>query len=209
MFFVKNTSIFINKPAMKNLLYLLGLFLTVAFTTVEFTKKSTHVVVENDSEVSISGNTNINSFNCCYNINKLDNPIPVHFESRNKNMVFDATYLELENECFDCGNKGINKDFNKLLKTEIYPKIKLKLKEIQKGTTKDESLTALVEISIANKINTYKIPVSVDQEQKLYVEGELRLKLEDFQLEPPKKALGLIVVKDEIKVIFKLNLKQV
>ena len=165
--------------------------------------------MEDDSEVSISGTTNVNSFTCNYNILKLENPIPVSFESRDQTMVFNSTFLELENKCFDCGHKAINKDFNKLLKTEVYPKIQLNLKQINKDSKQKDLLSALVEIHIANKKNTYRVPVKADGNKNLMVLGELKLNLPDFNLEAPKKALGLIVVHDEIEVNFKLHLKQI
>ena len=113
---------------MRKLLYILAVFSALAFTGIEYTTKSLSVSVEDDSVVSISGTTNVNSFTCNYNVLKLENPIPVSYESREQTIVFASTFLELENQCFDCGHKAINKDFNKLLKTEIYPKIQLNLK---------------------------------------------------------------------------------
>ena len=194
---------------MRKLLYILAVFSALAFTGIEYTTKSLSVSVEDDSVVSISGTTNVNSFTCNYNVLKLENPIPVSYESREQTIVFASTFLELENQCFDCGHKAINKDFNKLLKTEIYPKIQLNLKQINKDSKQKDVLTALVEIHIANKKNTYKVPVKADGNKNLMVQGELELNLPDFNLEAPKKALGLIVVHNEIKVNFKLHLKQI
>ncbi|MCB0424321.1 MAG: hypothetical protein R2802_00605 [Flavobacteriaceae bacterium] len=194
---------------MKTLRYILIAFLLAAFTTKDAAKTSLEVWVEHDSEVSISGTTNVNSFTCCYNINKLKDPIAVSFESNKDVMIFKATALELENECFDCGHKGINKDFNKLLKTEVYPTIKLQLREIQKATSSENTFFAKVDIHIANKVNSYQLPVKVTKNGHYSIVGELDLNLTDFNLEAPKKAFGLIVVHDKIKVSFNLHLKEV
>lgn len=194
---------------MKKLFLIAVVLIMVAFTGNEFPNKSLKFAVENDSEVSISGTSNVNSFSCCYNIAKLDNPIPVRFENRGENMVFDSTLLELENSCFDCGHKAINKDFNKLLKTEIYPKIKLQLVEIETISEQENTFDARVKIHIANTSKTYLFPVHVVKEKGYHIKGDLNLNLADFKLEAPKKMMGLIVVHDEIVVSFNLHLKQV
>lgn len=185
------------------------LFLTVAFTGVEPSGKSLQVLVKNNSEVSISGTSNVNSFICCYDIAKLETPIPVDFMYNGKNMIFKSTVLELENNSFDCGHKAINKDFKKLLKTETYPKIKLQLLGIQELEAHKEVYKAHVKIYIADCAKTYYFPVTVTKNEMYQVTGELNLNLQDFNLEAPKKMLGLIVVHDEITVNFNLYLKLV
>ncbi len=172
-------------------------------------RKSLEVVVKNDSEVSISGTSNINSYNCCYNIAKLEDPIPVSFESNNKIMVFQSTVLELKSDCFDCGHKAINKDFNKLLKTDLYPNIKLKLVAIEKTSEFKNTYNAKVEINIADVANSYTFPVQVTKNEDIHIIGDLSIDLRDYQLEAPKKMMGLIVVDPDVVVNFNLYLKQV
>ncbi|MCB0434337.1 MAG: hypothetical protein KDD18_15595, partial [Mangrovimonas sp.] len=68
---------------------------------------------------------------------------------------------------------------------------------------------AKVDIHIANKVNSYQLPVKVTKNGHYSIVGELDLNLTDFNLEAPKKAFGLIVVHDKIKVSFNLHLKEV
>ena len=194
---------------MKQGFYIVIAFLFLAFSANKIVKRSFAVSIKNDSEVSISGTTNVNSFNCCYNIARLESPIPVSFESNENTMLFSSTVLELENKCFDCGHKGINKDFNELLKTELYPKIKLQLIKIEKTQKFENTYNAEVKIFIANTSRVYTAPVSVSKERDYKVAGELNLSLKDFNLEAPKKIMGLIVVYDEIKVHFNLHFEQI
>ena len=42
---------------------------------------------------------------------------------------------------------------------------------------------------------------------KHYYTGKLKLDITDFGLEPPKKLLGLLVVKKEVDIDFRINLK--
>ena len=56
-----------------------------------------------------------------------------------------------------------------------------------------------------NKSKSYFIPVELKDDKIINVSGALNLNICDFNLEPPKKALGLIVVSDIIKINFDLD----
>ena len=114
----------------------------------------------------------------------------------------------LDNSCFDCGSRVINKDFMNLLKSEEYPKIVLELKEIKKDLSTDCIVHALIEIVIAGESKSYFIPVELKDDKIINVSGALNLNICDFNLEPPKKALGLIVVSDIIKINFDLVVEE-
>lgn len=165
--------------------------------------KETIVVVKPESKLIIKGTTNINKFNCHFNISKLQNPIPVNFEVKNNKMIFDETYLILKNDCFDCGNKNINKDFRALLKTNKYPEIFIHLNEIKKFKLTSE---VTLNMEIAGIIKSYTIPVKI--EDNLLVKGKLIMDINDFNLKPPKKILGLIKVNSTIEIDFQLLLKE-
>ena len=191
---------------MKKILFLLSIMSTLAFTAV--ITGSTSVLITSSSKLLINGKTNINNFKCEFNVLKLKNPIPVSFEKINDVIVFDNTALVLDNTCFDCGGKGINNDFQELLKSDLYPQTRIKLKEICKGINNKNDVLALLDISIAGVTKSYRIPVKLKDEEALLIEGVLNLDICDFNLEPPKKALGLIVVKDNIEINFQLAVKE-
>ena len=195
---------------MKRIL-LLTLFFALTIFSMSFMvfNKSMEIVVRSDSEVSISGTSNISSFNCCYNINEISEVIPVRFETNDESTIFYSTELELKSSCFDCGHKAINKDFNKLLKSELYPEIKLKLIAIEKSSKRKNTYHANVEISIADVVNSCTIPVTVAQYDDMHINGELHIDLRDYQLEAPKKVMGLVVVNPNVVVNFNLFIKQI
>ena len=114
----------------------------------------------------------------------------------------------MENDCFDCGGKGINNDFQQLLKSDMYPETLINLKEISIDNTSENTVQALLEIRIAGVTNACKVPIKLTGEDTLLVEGVLNLNICDFNLEPPKKALGLIVVKDIIEINFQLVVQE-
>lgn len=189
--------------------FLIILILSISgFTFVNLVKETT-VIIEPESKLFIKGSTNINTFNCHYNIAELQDPIPVNFEVKNDKMVFKETDLILKNECFDCGNKNINTDFKALLKTNKYPQIFIHLNEIQNFNSTNSTSEVLLDVEIAGIIKSYTIPVKIeDNENNLFVKGKLIMDINDFNLEPPKKLLGLIKVDRAIEIDFQLLLQE-
>lgn len=191
---------------MKKILFFVSLIAILAFTVVKV--GNTSVLITPSSKLLIKGKTNITNFKCEFNVLKLKNPIPVFFEKIDDKIVFHNTALILDNVCFDCGGKGINNDFQDLLKSKIYPQTLIKLKEISKDRNDENQILALLDISIAGVTKSYQIPVELEEDDALLIEGVLSLNICDFNLEPPKKALGLIVVKDIIEINFQLIVKE-
>lgn len=186
------------------------IFITV-LTTLAFTDSfvgSTSVIIAPNSKLLINVKTNVNSFKCQYDVLKLNKPIPITFKSHGKKISFEKTALILDNVNFDCGGPGINNDFKELLKTKTYPKIFIKLREINKDQNNEALIHALVDLEIAGVTKSYTVPIELKEEGTLFIKGVLALNIRDFNLEPPKKALGLIVVKDVIEINFELAVKQ-
>ncbi|MBJ6368767.1 YceI family protein [Snuella sedimenti] len=186
-------------------------FIVIIMTLLAFTEKrnTTLVVITHESSLFVKGSTNINSFTCYYNINQLVKPIPVFFEKKDGKIVFTKATLILDNVHFDCGHKGMNNDFQELLKSEMYPQIFLTLKGIKKGTLNKNIVQADLDLNIAGVTRSYTVPVKLDAGKSMNVEGILNLRISDFNLEPPKKFLGLVVVKDAIEINFQLQLKEI
>ena len=190
---------------MKKVLGIATLFLLLAFNVKDSINNPTTVTIAPESRLMISGTTNINTFNCNFDTNGLQKPIPVHYEKMGSKYIFKEATLVLNNLGFDCGSNGINRDFHALLKSKEHPELLLKLRTLEGDLKDDKQLMATVDITIAGNTNTYKIPVMKAQEEPGRISGDLTLGLSDFKLKAPKKALGLIVVHDAITISFDLE----
>jgi polyisoprenoid-binding protein YceI len=191
---------------MKKILIFISVLMTLSFTDSFIGKTS--VMIAPNSKLFIIGKTNVNTFKCEYDILKLDKPVPVSFKKHGNKITFDKTILVLDNMNFDCGGPGINNDFQELLKTKTHPKVFMKLKEIRKGEANGNLIQALVDLEIAGITKAYTIPIELKEEGNMMIKGVVALNIRDFNLEPPKKALGMIVVKDVIEINFDLTLKK-
>ncbi len=184
-------------------LVFLCMLLTVSSTTGTY---KINVKIHPDSQLTIVGNTNINKFNCGFDSKTLEEPIPVEFRRKGDNIYFKKAKLKLNTYLFDCGKKLINKDFQDLIKAETYPDIYLILKEVIPSTTDKNLVNAKVDFKIAGKTKEYTVPVTYDGKDDLSISGKLQLNIRDFDLENPKKLMGLIKVDDVITINFNLHI---
>ena len=172
-------------------------------------ERETKVRVEPESEVVIAGTTNVNTFTCKYNLQELEMPIRLVYDEKSEQIHFKNAELKLVNDCFDCGGKAINKDFQELLKTERHPQVGLKLLYVEPPTPNQNIVDVGVEIKIAGVSRKYRTELHCEQTKDICVNGTLALKLSDFELEAPKKMLGMIKVDDEIKVHLTLQMSEI
>lgn len=193
---------------MKRLLFILLFLVLVSFGQTNIVKRSKSVLITPKSELHINGTSNITDFKCRYKIQNLGTPIAIHYEKVNDVIKFEKSMLILENSGFDCGGKGINKDFHGLLQSDIYPKIILRLKEIKLKLNKSSLADALVEIEIAGIKKTYHMETEFHNDKDWLISGKLKLNIRDYDLIAPKKMFGLIQVSDEIEINFKLVIQE-
>lgn len=159
-----------------------------------------------DSELTITGDTNINKFLCGFDTKRLERSKEISFTQKGNNFKFQNAVLTLNNQGFDCGNKAINRDFHALLRTDEYPAISLEITELT--VQNDAQALAKVKITIAGKHKNYTLPVNIVNTPTDCFTGTLKLDINDFGLKPPKKMFGLIVVKEDIEINFNLTIKK-
>ncbi len=169
----------------------------------DFQKKRIQVLPS--SALTINGDTNINSFECTFNTRYLKESQNIFYSQTNSTINFTGAILVLDTDGFDCGSKPINRDFHDLIKSDEYPEIHLELNKIKvHSATKS---IATVCITIAGKQKYYDVPVNVKNGVTSQYQGVLKLDINDFDLEPPKKLFGIIKVKDDIQINFDLKVK--
>ncbi|MCM4158312.1 YceI family protein [Antarcticibacterium flavum] len=193
--------------AMRTLL--LYSFMLLAFTmgfAQNTSSRNTSVNILPNSKLTITGDTNISDFTCAFDPTMIPSAKKVKVTEKQDVLIFENAILSLDNTGFDCGSKGINRDFHALIKTEEYPSIFLELKKLKMIT--DKSAVADVLITIAGKKKNYKLPVEIIDGEIPQYKGNLSLNINDFNLEPPKKMFGLIVVKEDIDINFNLNVEK-
>lgn len=168
--------------------------------------------VEKSSYLRINGATNINRFQCTYDSQTLSDTLSVNLNYNQTTIFFVNKELDIPVTAFDCQNNFITKDFRKTLKAENYPNIKLSFKSINLTPELDAQFAdGTIEIFIAGITRSYDIAYSMksNDQGEWTLKGTQDIQLKDFGIDPPKKLMKLIQVKDQISVLFSLKLKQV
>lgn len=182
-------------------------FVFTAFSEVEtIESKESTVVLSSESYLKIKGKTNVGAFECHFDMTTISTEIRINYRDYDNSIKFNNTKLTLPNIEFNCGGKAINRDFNKLLNTEEFPEIVLKLKEISKVHANDNETTAVIEIKLSNIVRTYTVPICITTGSDLHVNGVMPLNINDFNLTAPTKMLGMVKVSPEIEIQFSLNI---
>jgi hypothetical protein len=188
---------------MKKVLLIIMLLFFSAFTYAQNNFQNKTVKILPKSELTITGDTNIKSFDCVFDMGYLQKEYPLHYIiDAPGHMRFKNALLSLDTRGFDCGSQPINNDFHKLIQSEKYPQILIELLEIR--LQKPGFANAVVNITIAGTRKEHTFPVEFTEGGISNIKGILLLDIKDFKLEPPKKLFGMIVVKDEIEIDFNL-----
>ncbi|WP_194767699.1 YceI family protein [Tamlana sp. I1] len=193
---------------MKKVLFLVLMCTVFGFTTRDTNVESTAFKVAPESTLSVVGTSNVKGFECDYNFIEFKSPIPVYYHIEGHKIKFTNSALVLNNINFDCGGKGINRDFKDIIKTKKHPHIRLILKEIE-NYKKQNNVQVVVDITMAGVTNTYKVPIVFNKTEKLEVIGNLNLLLDDFNIETPSKLFGLVKIDNHVEIAFKLFLEEV
>ncbi|MBL7471302.1 hypothetical protein [Robertkochia sediminum] len=189
------------------LLFLAGILLSFSASVPEVA--DTAIRIKDSSSLNIIGKTNVHTFTCKYDVAELTEPVKVDYTATGDAMVFGSAVLRLRNENFDCGGRGINNDFNKLLKTPVYPEVILGLQKIVAHPHIDDNYIASVALSIAGTTRHYDLFLKVTGQDNMEIKGVMEIKLPDFGLEPPQRALGMIKVQENLVIEFLLDMEEV
>lgn len=185
---------------MKFLVYIQFVLVVLIFHISSY--KSAKVDILSTSHIAIQGSTNVNSFTCVYeNEIKLSDNVVNYFLEGSQIKLKD-TELLLSSNAFDCGNKGMNKDFKSLLNADKYEYIKIKVLSI---VPDNDCIYVTTDIKISGHHQEHKFIVNASDDGSF--KGTLELNICDFGMEPPTKMLGLVKVNETISIDFDVSFK--
>lgn len=143
--------------------------------------------------VKINGSTNVSSFQCINS--KFKNEGAYSFSEKSLPNII------LKVADFDCGNKMMTKDFQKILNAAKYPEMTIKFINF---TRNQKKYIAVVEVKMMNQSRKYNVEFNLENNKMV---GKKNVKFSDFNITPPKKMGGMIVVKDDLDLTFSLSTK--
>lgn len=155
-------------------------------------------LVIHQKQFTVEGNTSVGRFECHYLFSSRDTLFFNHQRQTRTSSV------SIPVRAFSCGNFFLNHDFRKTLRAKEFPNITidfLRIKPHKNGLICD------VRIHLAGKTKTYR-QVRLWSEQGDLI-GEMSIQFSEFNLTPPKKAGGIVRVKEEIRLRLRLTTENI
>lgn len=191
------------------------LLLTLVILTSTSATLPTQVMtwqIQPNSTITIHGSSNINKFGCDIKGGFRSQPLQSRHDQHSKTSM-KATLkglITVDIQHFDCRNRLITNDLRKTLKADQYPTMTIHFLELERLPDVDSDvdfLSGKVLIVLAGQQRQFYLRFAFNKTAEGYLlEGGRAFTFSDFDLTPPAKAGGLIKVKDEFDVGFKLVL---
>jgi hypothetical protein len=164
--------------------------------------------VSKNSWTSLSGTTNINSFECVSEAGISNGVILTDSGPGDDRIVFSDAHILMEVNSFDCKNPLINRDMYKALGGDQNPGIEVRLLEAYFSEGNLSSLNgnfiADAIITINGQSNTMELMIDWYRSEAMeyHFKGRTDIAMSEFGINPPSPAMGLIKVNDKITVHF-------
>jgi len=165
-------------------------------------------IIEKNSNLSIQGRSNVNSFQC--DVKEYLRADTILFYKEDEQQQFTVKGgLTINVNGFDCHQRYMTGDLRKTLKAQEYPQLKINLLSIGNFSTTNKNVKGTMAITLAGITRRMEIDYSVQtaNDGNLHLNGSRQVLFSDFGLTPPHKLAGLIKVEEQINVQFQLILR--
>lgn len=171
------------------------------------------VVILQTAELTIDGQTNINSFSCHMGQLHLNDTLAKIVNTKTDlSRVFEGLEIVFKVDEFKCDLALMTKDLRRSLKEEEFPFIRMQIDEVYLkslvGKQWKEAVTAYIFLNIAGE-KSYEFVTDAKIERnrdKFTFSGTYQLHMTDFKITPPTKMLGTVRTKDLVKIDFSIAL---
>ena len=158
-----------------------------------------HVVT--GKSVIIDGTTSFGKFSCTYEQAESRDTLKLQGQT-NRNVLLDIT---LPVDEFGCGNKMLDRDFNKTLQADEFPHMRV---QVGHFVFKEDKYESSLDLTLVGKrMMLENLPFVLKEEDgKSYLLANFEVNFSYFDIEPPQKFLGLLKVKEELRIDLRLDL---
>jgi hypothetical protein len=167
------------------------------------------------SELTLEGTTNVSKFSCaCTETFSPQVYFTTHVNNEECTIGFRQTILNLRIDAFDCGNKMMNKDMRQALNAEEHPFIRIELLQAMEDQCDGgqahwevSDIIARVRITLNGLGKEYTMQAQAFRtgHNRYRFFGSKTLRMTDFGIQPPTAALGVIKVRDDIRINMNLD----
>jgi hypothetical protein len=166
--------------------------------------------ISDNSWISLSGTTNINSFTCTSAGEIPRGFIMADILPGSNAIYFSDANMDVPVTSFDCKNRMMNNDLHESLGGQANPTIKINLLEARMmHNAQNESngkLYTQVEITINGKTKITDVTVGYNQinPYSFLISGSKDMLMSEFGIDPPSPMLGMVRVNNKVSINFHL-----
>jgi hypothetical protein len=169
-------------------------------------------VISQNSNLSVNGSTNINTFACEIPAYDQTDTILLNSTHTGKEIMLSGT-IGLKVQSFDCHNSMMTADLRKTLRQKQFPRLLisfLSLSELPDLSARPKPVTGAVNIEIAGTSKRFEVSyqLSRDAGNAIHLLGTRDVNFSDFNLIPPRKLGGMIQTRDKLSVVFHLKIAE-
>lgn len=197
---------------LRSVILFIFLLITTAFRGFDIPPVLVHrLIVLPDSRLTIDGRTNVNTFTCAIPRYQGKDTLVLHEGGANIRPVFVKGSIMLDASSFDCGMALMTSDFRKTIESKSYPSIVIDFISFERTPRygHEEKFKGIVKISLGGVTKVFEMDCSIEAKSSglIHLIGEKGFTFSDFNLQPPKRMMGLVKVEQSLNVGFHLILK--
>ena len=169
------------------------------------------LIVQPSSTLTIDGKTNVSNFKCAIPRYVGKDTLVLHEGGRNTRPVFVKGSVELDASSFDCGIAMMTSDFRKTIKSKFFPAIVIDFISFERAPSYEvgeEKFKGIIKISLGGTTKLFEMDCTIEAKSSglIHLKGGRDFTFSDFNLEPPKRMMGLVKVQEALNVSFHLQL---
>lgn len=167
--------------------------------------------IQSGSTLSIEGSSNVNTFGCSSSGNFQSGTIHGRI-LQNKSIALKGA-VTININSFDCNNRMLTNDLRRTLKASEYPDMKIHFINLERVPLTHDNYDYVggdVYIELAGEKKRFYLRYALTRTgDELTLSGSRAFSFSDFNLSPPQKVGGIIKVKDDFDVSFKLVINHI
>jgi hypothetical protein len=169
--------------------------------------------VKQNSWLSLSGTTNVNSFECRSLVEDTNGQILVNVIDDGNSLSFSDAGIVLSVKSFDCKNQMITRDMHKALGGTHDSQIEIKLLDVVSGGMNWYAVNGKAMTGVTITLNGISVNREIDISWQrtggfeYQFGGTAELFMSEFEIDPPSPAFGMVKVDDKITVNFNYNVQ--
>lgn len=196
-----------NQSILLSVLYLILINSKFAFTQGEDNYK---LIIKEETRLVLSGSTNVNKFSCDVFQQESNDTLQAILRNIDNIILFNNGVIKFNVNKINCGNKKIDKDLQKALKSKEFPFITFNLIDISipENEVNTKPIVANITIIVAGVTKSHSVEFErVSSDNRIIVfEGEKIIDINSFDIIPPTTLMDLIQVKEFINIKFLLEM---